>query len=260
MKNIACIFMLVALVACSTSHRRYASIDELKQELNATGCPILFETDSTLVYVHADTICAYQLKYDRIERFTNDDVVCYDMELDLTKLYPMATELVCIDANILADDNLCDILRAKDFVVSNREGVIFSRTHADDMMGEVEVLYQFSVVFADTLATQPRLLRLGYGELYEVQDDAVQIRHVTYQSYYPPAFTDMLSDVITDPAIRSRFEEGGALVSNMTIAASGIVTSVIPSNICFGRNWDINIPIYGYGENKDLIQAIEASM
>ena len=77
---------------------------------------------------------------------------------------------------------------------------------------------------------------------------------------YPRGFIDSISDIISGSALQEKFNEGGLLITDISIDKNGNITSILPSNILFGYNSDVNIPITEYGDGKDLLQAIESSL
>lgn len=261
MKNLLFILSVCCLFACSNNHRKFDNIAQAKQYAESNGYKVLFETDSTLTYLSPDTLFVYGLKYDITEKITENDIIYGDIELDLNKLYPMELNFVPSDKRIIGDNSLFKILLNDTILLSSNHNLIFNLKNQDDMLGDVDVLYDFSVKYLpDIERLRPTLTRLEYDCNYLTNDNGITFKKITYQPQYPAGFRNALRDIVSNSSLNEKFEEGGALIVDISIDNNGNISSILPSNIMFGYHGDVNIPIYEYGDGKDLLQAIEVSL
>lgn len=251
----------MCLFACTSQHRNFESIGEVKNFAENKGYKVLFETDSTLTYLNSDTLFVYVLKYDITEKFTEDNIIFGDIVLDLNKLYPMDLKFEPLDKRIIENKNIFEILLSTPKILFGDHNFIFKLKNQDDMLGEVDVLYDFSLNYLPEYERfEPVLTRLEYDCGYVLDNDGLTFKKKIFKSQYPRGFIDSISDIISGSALQEKFNEGGLLITDISIDKNGNITSILPSNILFGYNGDVNIPITEYGDGKDLLQAIESSL
>lgn len=251
---------ILCLIGCSNNQKTFERISDAKEYAESHGYKVVFETDSSLTYLNSDTLFVYDLKYVVTSFFTEDEIVYEGLELDLTKLYPMDVESYPLNKDILNGKSLFDLLANCPIIISSNKNKVFTSSNNDDMLGEVEMLFNFTVNYYPELEKyEPTLTLIEYNCDYDINDKGIFFKKTIYQPQYPASFSDAMQDIITDDVMRERYEEGGAFTADILIGNNGEIESINPRNIMFGLNCEINIPIYGYGE-KDLLEAISESI